>query len=222
MTETGPGADPRGSTWDNPSWSSKPEEQPPNPWSRQAAQPDGATPGPAAPQGSRPADPYAAPEPAGFEPVQPGFDPQPTPPYGGGAGAYGDPAAGYGPVPSYPTPPPAYGSNPYETPYQPAYGGVSPYGAVAPSHPQASTAMIFGILGIVFGFSCGLGGLLGIPGIVLGRRARREIDAQPGRYAGRSQAVAGIVTGTIGVVVAVLVTVLIVVAIAAGIATGEY
>lgn len=210
MSETGPGADPRGSTWDNPSWSSslsdsslsgRSEEQPPDPWSRQASQPE------------------AAPEPAGFEPLQAGFDPQPTSPYGGGT-PYADPRAAYGPPPAYAAPPPTYGSNPYEAPYQPAYGGVSPYGVAAPSHPQASTAMIFGILGIVFGFSCGIGGLLGIPGIVLGRRARNEIDAQPGRYAGRSQAVAGFVTGIIGVVLAVLLTGLVVVIIATGIAAG--
>ena len=36
-----------------------------------------------------------------------------------------------------------------------------------------------------------MGGLLGIAGIVQGGRARHEIDAEPGRYGGRSQAVAG-------------------------------
>ena len=100
--------------------------------------------------------------------------------------------------------------------YQPAYGMSSPYGVVPVSHPQSTTAMIFGILGIVFGLSCGIGGLLGIPGIVQGRRARDEIDAQPGRYAGRSQAVAGIVTGTIGVVIAALVVVAIVAVVIGG------
>ena len=106
--------------------------------------------------------------------------------------------------------------------YQPAYGMSSPYGVVPVSHPQSTTAMIFGILGIVFGLSCGIGGLLGIPGIVQGRRARNEIDAQPGRYTGRSQAVAGIVTGTIGVVIAALVVVAIVAVVVGGVATGEF
>ena len=72
--------------------------------------------------------------------------------------------------------------------------------------------MVFGILGVVFGLSCGIGGLLGIPGIMQGRKARDEIDAEPGRYSGRSQAVAGIVTGIIGVVIAALVIVIGVVA----------
>lgn len=220
MSDSGPGADPRGSNWDNPSWSSSPsdgsrpmpDEQPPNPWSRQASQP-GAVPGSGSaslPSALPEPDPYAAPEPAPFEPVPPGFDPQPTPPYGSA-------------LPSYPTPPPAYGSNPYEVnSYQPAYGGVSPYGLAPQSHPQATTAMIFGILGTVFGFSCLIGGLLGIPGIVLGRRVRNEIDAQPGRYTGRSQAVAGIVTGIVGVVIAVLGVAVIAVIIAAGFASGEF
>jgi hypothetical protein len=81
------------------------------------------------------------------------------------------------------------------------------------SHPKATTAMVFGILGIVFGLSCGIGGLVGIAGIAQGRRARAEIDAEPGRYSGRSQAVAGIVTGVIGVVIAALVIVFAVVVI---------
>ena len=94
------------------------------------------------------------------------------------------------------------------------------YGTVQVSHPKAATAMVFGILGVVFGLSCGIGGLLGIPGILQGRKARDEIDAEPGRYSGRSQAVAGIVTGTIGVVIAGLVIVLGVVLVILG-ASGQ-
>ena len=233
MSNSGPGADPSGSSeWDNPSWSSslsdsslsRPDEEPPSPWSREGASTtDPAASGPAsAPSASPPAadpyqpsapgDPYANPAgsagpfpasgPSSSEPPPPGFNPLPTPPYG--------------------APPPAYGSNLYEVAaYQPAYGTSTPYGAAPPTHPQSTTAMIFGILGIVFGLSCGIGGLLGIPGIVQGRRARNEIDAQPGRYAGRSQAVAGIVTGTIGVVIAAL-AVVVVLVVVAGIASGDF
>ncbi len=215
MTQTGPGADP------------------PNPFSREGSQAaeglgDQPTPAPSAtPEPFEPyppaADPYAAPSsyPGPYQtpepypgststpsgPPPPGFDPQPTPPYGSDATAL-----------PYGSPPPAYGNNPYEyTPYQPAYGGTVPYAVVQVSHPKAGTAMVFGILGIVFGLSCGIGGLLGIPGIVQGRRARAEIDAEPGRYSGRSQAVAGIVTGTIGVVIAGLAIALIVVLIILGV-----
>ena len=214
MTETGPGADP------------------PNPFSREGAQAAdglGAQPSPAPSAVPEPVDPYqpyvppsaysgpfSAPEPYPTPgspqsgPPPPGFDPLPTPPYGSDVTAS-----------PYGTPVPAYGSNPYEyTPYQPAYGGSVPYGIVQVSHPKATTAMVFGILGIVFGLSCGIGGLLGIPGIVQGRKARDEIDAEPGRYSGRSQAVAGIVTGTIGVVIAALAIVLVVVLVILG-ASGQ-
>jgi hypothetical protein len=215
MTQTGPGADP------------------PNPFSREGAQAAdglGAQPSSAPsaepepqfdPYQPPPADPYAGPgtysgpfqaqpypssgsTPGG--PPPPGFDPQPTPPYGSGATAS-----------PYDAPVTPYGSNPYEyTPYQAAYGGPTPYPVVQVNHPNATSAMVFGILGVVFGLTCGIGGLLGIPGIVQGRRAREEIDTQPGRYGGRSQAVAGIVTGIIGVVIAALAIVLVVVVIILG------
>lgn len=140
-----------------------------------------------------------------------GFNPGPTPPYA-------DPGQSYGQ-------PPGSSNTPYEAnPYQPAFGGVSPYGVMPAEypkarqqHPQATLAMILGILGTVLGVSCVVGGLLGIGGIVVGRRVRNEIDAEPGRYTGRSQAVAGIVTGIIGVSIFALVTVLIVLAVVIGI-----
>ena len=63
---------------------------------------------------------------------------------------------------------------------------------------------------------------MGIGGIVVGRRVKNEIDAEPGRYTGRSQAVAGFVTGIVGVSISVLATVFIVLAIVAGIASSNY
>jgi Domain of unknown function (DUF4190) len=216
----------------------QPSADPPNPFSREGAEAADAlgSPPPAAPSsGPEPfepyqpppeGDPYAAPgayqgfsgsEPyaAGYSPPPqpgvppPGFDPQPTPPYGSNGSPYDAPI----------TP---YGSNPYDyTPYQPGYGGSAPYGLVQVNHPKAGTALVFGILGIVLGFTCGVGGLLGIAGIVQGRRARDEIDAEPGRYGGRSQAVAGLVTGTIGVVIAGLVILAVIGLVVATVAT-EY
>ena len=246
MTETGPGAEPRGSSpEETPSWESslsnsslhdQPSADPPNPFSRegsQAADALGVQPTSAPSAGPEPfdlyqppatGDPYAAPSsypgpypgPAPYPasappptgPLPPGFDPQPTPPYGsGGTSPYDAPVTGYG-------------TNPYEyPPYQPAYGGSTPYAVVQVSHPKAGTAMVFGILGIVLGLSCGIGGLLGIAGIVQGRRARDEIDAEPGRYSGRSQAVAGVITGTIGVVIAALAVVGIIVLVIVTIAS---
>jgi hypothetical protein len=143
-----------------------------------------------------------------------GFAPQPTPPYGDFGHSYGQPAG--------------YDSTPYEAnPYRPAFGAVSPYGAApevtpAQQHPQATLALILGILGTVFGMSCVVGGLVGIGGIVVGRRVRNEIDAEPGRYTGRSQAIGGIVTGIIGVSIFTLVTILIVLAVVVGIASTNF
>jgi hypothetical protein len=141
----------------------------------------------------------------------PGFDPQAPPQY--------DPIQGYGDSSSY--------RNPYEAnPYQPSFGGVSPYGAastqIATPHPQAALALVLGILGTVLGLGCIVGGLVGIGGIVLGRRVKNEIDAEPGRYSGRSQAVAGLITGIVGVSITVLATLFIVLAIVAGIANANY
>ncbi len=153
-------------------------------------------------------DPYGSPypsaPPAGPAAASaPGYDPLPTPPYGYGAEnpSQNDPAQ------------PSYGSNPYAVnPYQPSYGAYSPYGAVPTNHPQATVAMVLGIISIVLASSCGIGGFLGIAGIVQGRKVRNEIDARPGMYAGRGMASAGIITGTIGVVLGSLVIVFIVLA----------
>ena len=150
------------------------------------------------------------------ERLMPGQASQPMP-------SYGDPVQPYGESPYGES---SYG-DPYEAnPYQTSFGGVSPYGAPSvptpmptTPHPQAALALILGILGTVLGFGCIIGGLVGIGGIVVGRRVKNEIDADPGRYTGRSQAVAGIVTGIIGVSICVLVTLFIVLAIVAGISS---
>src|SRR5262245_25951062 len=62
---------------------------------------------------------------------------------------------------------------------------------IAPvDHKSATTAFVLGILSLLF---CGI--FTGIPAIVLGRRARREIDASGGQLGGRGTATAGLVTG---------------------------
>jgi hypothetical protein len=153
----------------------------------------------------------------------PGLDSQPMPSYGDPGQPYGESPYGGSPYSGS-----SYG-NPYEAnPYQTSFGGVSPYGApptptpAATPHPQAALALILGILGTVLGFSCIIGGLVGIGGIVVGRRVKNEIDAQPGRYTGRSQAIAGLVTGIIGVSICVLATLFIVLAIIAGISNSNF
>jgi hypothetical protein len=190
---------------------------------------------PAAPT-SYPASPYETPysgpygtpsaNPAGPPTPPPGFDPQPTTPYGAsnvGQGyqqpptqSYGDQAQGYG------GPAQGYGANPYEVnPYQPAYGGYNPYGMAPTPHPKANTALIFGIIGLVLAFfTLGVGGLLGIGGIINGRTARAEIDADPQRYTGRSAASAGYGLGITGVVLFSLFIVLFIISLASGLFNG--
>jgi hypothetical protein len=224
------------------------ESQQPNPFSREGSSPsDGLTPD-NAPEQTTPYQPLPD-EPtsqyASNWPSYPASDPYENPsvdPYGRPAGSYGsasadsaygvpgpgfdtqatpryDPVQGYGSSPSY--------RNPYEAnPYQPRFGGVSPY-VVGPTeprvpHPQAALALVLGILGTVLGLGCIVGGLVGIGGIVLGRRVKNDIDADPGRYSGRSQAVAGMITGIVGVSITVFATIFIVLAIVAGIAGTNY
>ena len=65
----------------------------------------------------------------------------------------------------------------------------------ATTHGPATTALVLGILSLaVAGF------LTGIPAMVIGRRAGREIDASGGRLGGRGSATAGFVTGLIGTI----------------------
>ncbi|MCB0894669.1 MAG: DUF4190 domain-containing protein [Nocardioides sp.] len=74
-------------------------------------------------------------------------------------------------------------------------------GYAAPPHPQKTTILVLGILSLV---CCGF---LGIPAIVMGRRALREIDA--GRYAMTDRGVvqAGFICGIIGTAITAAVVV---------------
>ena len=66
---------------------------------------------------------------------------------------------------------------------------------VMTSHGPATTSLVLGILSLVL-----TGFLTGIPAMVIGRRAGREIDASGGRLGGRGLATAGFVTGLIGTI----------------------
>ena len=75
---------------------------------------------------------------------------------------------------------------------QPPYG-QSPYGAMpGPDHPQATTVLVLGILGLV------LCGLIAPFAWVMGNRVVAEIDASGGRVGGRSAANAGRICGIVG------------------------
>ncbi len=82
--------------------------------------------------------------------------------------------------------PPPY-QPPYQPPNQPQYYGPPP------SHPRSVPALVLGILSIVL---CGL--FTGIPAMVMGRGAIRDIRSQPGRYGGEGLAQGGFWTGLVG------------------------
>ncbi len=181
----------------------------PHPWSRDAAAESGQPTWPTYP-GTTPQPPAVAPGAPYVRPdvPDPGFDPQPTPPYAGGiygtAPAPGIPADPYAPDPYAPE---SYGQQPNRatpdpyapTPYAPSAAGYGTYGVAQPTHPQATLGMVLGIIGLSTSFMC-IGGLIGIPALIISQKVKREIDATPGRYAGRGMATAGIVTGILAII----------------------
>lgn len=88
------------------------------------------------------------------------------------------------------TPPPGY---------QPA---PAPYGfPQPPPHPEANSAMVFGIVGLCLSVMCGGIGVFIAPfGWIKGKRVMAEIDANPAAYSGRGNAQAGFITGLIGTI----------------------
>lgn len=135
-----------------------------------------------------PTEPVRLDKPAGPPDSSPGSSP-----WGAPASPYGAP----GTTP-YTTAGPYGGPQPYAGP-QPYVGFVNP-----PDHPQATTSLILGGVGLFLGFSMGIGFFLSPFAWAIGRRAVREIDASQGRYGGRSQADAGRVMGIVGTVLLVL------------------
>jgi Domain of unknown function (DUF4190) len=100
------------------------------------------------------------------------------------------------------------GPPPQEPPFsgQPSFGGQPQFGAdQGPNHPRAAPALICGILGLVL---CGL--VTGIPAIVMGNRAVREIDASQGWVQGRGMAKAAVIIGWISVAWSVLILLLVI------------
>jgi len=138
--------------------------------------------------------PSAQPSP---DPSQPYPHPGPPPYVPPSANAYG--------VPGQP-PPGTYDPSGYGVaPHAGGYGGSYPdFGAPAMPHPQATPALVTGIIAAFFGVLCGVGGRVGIVSIVLGAKVRREIDSDPARYTGRGPATAGLVLGIVSVVALVV------------------
>ena len=95
----------------------------------------------------------------------------------------------------------------YPPHYPPQSGYYAPGAPVpyAPDHPNATTALVLGIVGMVV-----CGGLLSPFAWVIGRKAVREIDASQGALGGRGSAQAGYILGVIGSVMLVLAVLLVV------------
>ena len=94
---------------------------------------------------------------------------------------------------SYDQPPPP--------PPPPSYGAPPP-GVPAANHPRATLILVLGILSIP---CCGL--LTGIPAIILGNNAKKEIAA--GQGTGSGMATAGVVMGWISIALGILSVILI-------------
>ena len=129
--------------------------------------------------------------------------PKPEQPYGQPEGQSPHGATPYG----QPESQPPYGQAPYgQAPYgQTPYGAPSYGGAMAPKHPSATTAMVLGISALGGMLLCLVPIVLAPFAWMIGGRAVKEIDANPGRYSGRDQAQAGRIMGIIGTVLLLLV-----------------
>lgn len=84
---------------------------------------------------------------------------------------------------------------PYQPQYQPPY---QPQYQLAPEHPQATTVLVLGILGLV------LCGVIAPFAWSMGTRVLAEIDASGGMIGGRGSANAGRVMGIIGSVLLIM------------------
>ncbi|KAA1397281.1 DUF4190 domain-containing protein [Aeromicrobium ginsengisoli] len=76
--------------------------------------------------------------------------------------------------------------------------GYPPPYYVPPKHPQATTAMVLGILGIAV---CGF---IAPFAWSIGGKAVKEIDANPQAYSGRGEANAGKILGIVGSCILIL------------------
>ncbi|MET8799327.1 DUF4190 domain-containing protein [Nocardia sp. NPDC004568] len=82
--------------------------------------------------------------------------------------------------------------------YPPPAYGYPAYGPPPPDHPQATTVLILGIVGMMFCQVCAP------VAWIMGRRALAEIDASGGTVGGRSNVMVGYILGIIGSVLLIL------------------
>ena len=145
---------------------------------------------------------YPPPQPVEQKPVWPPTDDATKPP-------------AYAPYQQYPPPqyqpgqhqPPQYQPGQYQ-PHPPAPPGYPAYGMVRQGNGKATTAMVLGILGIIFFWLTILDLGLAIPAIVVGALALRDANRFPER-GGRGKAIAGLVCGIISVVLVIVAVVFV-------------
>jgi hypothetical protein len=125
------------------------------------------------------------------------------PPYG--SDPYQQPQTNYSqPQGGYPPPQGDYSQyqqSAYSQPYsQPAYGQPA-YGQPQPvlvAQPQTNNNAV---ISLILGICCyiGLGILTGIPAVIFGHRALRQIDGSAGTQGGKPLAIIGLVLGYLGI-----------------------
>lgn len=114
-------------------------------------------------------------------------------------------------VPPIAYPPPTSGPPHYPPPGYPPPGYCPSYYQMPKNHPLAVTAMVLGIISLIGIAICAvLGVALGIVAIVMGIKAKADIEMDPYRYTGMGFAKAGIITGIIGIVISALYIIVIV------------
>jgi hypothetical protein len=111
---------------------------------------------------------------------------------------------------------PPQAGQPYQQPYQQPQPGQPPYGQYSfappvPAHPSATTALVLSLIGLAGILVCGGITLVLSPfAWVIGGRAVKEIDANPGAYSGRELANAGRIMGIIGTVLLIVAIVVLI------------
>ena len=100
-----------------------------------------------------------------------------------------------------PSPPPPPDTTPAASGQAPTAPGFIPQGGPAPTHGSAIGSLVLGILW--------LGGIGSIIAVILGFKAKSEIDRSQGTVGGRGMAIAGIVLGFVGIAGAILTAALI-------------
>ena len=126
---------------------------------------------------------------------QPRYGQTPPPPGGPSYGQTPPPPgdAGYNQPPAYGQQP-IYGQSSYE---QPQGYGQNPYGGYAAAgqpYPQGTAILVLGIVGVLV---CGIAAVVAL---VMGNKALKEIDANPGAYNNRQMVVIGRILGIVGTV----------------------